>query len=278
MQIRNHCSLRPNQSEFERVDALNERVEFFKQDSETEEPVARPARDTQCFCRGLSRMAICCANAGCERLRGGQPLPGGGRSEVCCVHCPQVHTRACNKRERDRAAGAPPAAPDMSASPPGDPRPSAAGNEDAVTSLLIWRQLSEQLRQLTLRCEALEEVCQALSERIDACEIAAASSPTDEAAEPSPEPSMAPPPRPVRALQVGDWVTEQNFVPGYLVTPRGVGGPGPGLYVVDWAQMSTAELRVWWNMEQPPERVENYRRAMELWRATGCQHPMARIQ
>ena len=201
---------------------------------------------------------------------------------MCCVHCPQAHTRTCNKRERDRAAGAPPAAPAMSASPPGDPRPSAAGNEDAVTSLLEaigeqLRQLSDQLHQLTLRCEVLEELQQALSERIDACEIAAASSPTDEAAEPSPEPSMAPPPRPVRALQVGDWVTEENFVPGYLVLPGdGPGGPGPGLYVVDWARMSTAELRVWWNME--PRAVANYRRAMELWRATGCQHPMARIQ
>ena len=220
-------------------------------------------------------MAIHCANAGCERL-------AGGRSEVCCVHCPRAHTRTCNQRERDRAAGAPPAAPAISASPPGDPRPPAAGNEDVVTSLLEaigeqLRQLSEQLRQLTLRCEALEEVCQALSERIDACEIAAASSPTDEA-EPSPEPSMAPLPRPVRALQVGDWVTEQNFVPGYLVMPRGVGAPGPGLYVVDWAQMSTAELRFWWNMEPPPERVENYRRAMELWRASGCPRPIARMQ
>ena len=143
--------------------------------------------------------------------------------------------------------------------------------EDAVT------RMQSQLRQLTQRCEALEEVTHALSRRIDACEIAAASSPTDAAAEPSPEPSMAPPPRPVRALQAGDWVTEENFVPGYLVLPGdGPGGPGPGLYVVDWARMSTAELRVWWNME--PRAVANYRRAMELWRATGCQHPMARIQ
>ena len=226
-------------------------------------------------------MAIKCANAGCERLRGGQPLPGGGRSEVCCVHCPQAHTRTCNKRERDRAA--PPAAPATSASPPEDPRPSAAGNENAVTSLLEamqeqLRQQSQQIYQLTLRCEVLEELQDALSERVDVCEIAAASSPTDEAAEPSPEPSMAPPPRPVRALQVGDWVTEQNFMRGYLVTPRGVGGPGPGLYLVDWAQMSTAELRAFWNMEPPPEFVTDYHRAMELWRATGCQHPMARIQ
>ena len=177
-------------------------------------------------------------------------------------------------RERDRAAGALPAAPALSASPPGDPRPPGAGNEDAVASLL--EAIGEQLRQLTLRCEALEEVNHDLSRRIEACERAAASSPADGAAEPWPEPSMAP--RPVRALQVGDWVTEQNFVAGYLVTPRGVGGPGPGLYVVDWAQLSAAELGVWWSMEPPPERVTDYRRAIELWRATGCQQPMARIQ
>ena len=212
---------------------------------------------------------------GCGRL-------AGDRKPTCCVHCPGSHTRTCQTRQRARASPAPAVArpPAGTASRPapaddenaeGDDGEAAQATEGVVRDLLeLVEAQAARIQELTQAGAEKDALLTRVTAERDALARALHGS------EPAPEPQVT-----EHAARVGEVVTPDNFLPGYLVLrARGLQESRLGLYAVRWqtlAEVLGVRAGQLAGSGIYQRHVQLYAEAMAEWRQAGRAEPLRRV-